>query len=140
MPRHDGRPRSEGGESGDLAPHPRRLGERDPTIGGSPGPRGVARLDWSPSGRYPRPRRFPWPAIGAYEAQVHLASLLHRVQAGERFVITRHGVPIAVLEPVRPGGREDIQRAVDGLRELRKGLRLGGLKVRGLIDEGRRGG
>lgn len=78
-------------------------------------------------------------AIGAYEAKTHLARLLERVEAGERFVITRHGVPVAVLAPVRPGGRAEADRTIAALREFRKGRRLDGLRVRDMIDEGRRG-
>jgi prevent-host-death family protein len=35
--------------------------------------------------------------IGAYEAKTHLPKLLERVEKGERFVITRHGRPVAEL-------------------------------------------
>ena len=37
--------------------------------------------------------------IGAFEAKTHLPRLLKRVQAGERFVITRHNRPVAELIP-----------------------------------------
>jgi prevent-host-death family protein len=37
--------------------------------------------------------------IGAYEAKTHLPKLLERVAEGERITITKHGVPVAVLEP-----------------------------------------
>jgi Antitoxin Phd_YefM, type II toxin-antitoxin system len=37
------------------------------------------------------------PAIGVYEAKTHLPNLLERVRKGERFVITRHGQPVAEL-------------------------------------------
>jgi hypothetical protein len=33
---------------------------------------------------------------------------------------------------------EEVKKAVDGLREFRKRLSLGGLKIRDLIEEGRR--
>ena len=39
------------------------------------------------------------PQIGAFEARTHLPRLLKRVQAGERFVITRHNRPVAELIP-----------------------------------------
>ena len=38
--------------------------------------------------------------IGAYEAKTHLPKLLERVLKGERFVITRHGKPVAELIPL----------------------------------------
>jgi prevent-host-death family protein len=42
--------------------------------------------------------------IGAYEAKTHLPKLLERVQKGERFVITKHGRPVAELRPLRARG------------------------------------
>ena len=39
------------------------------------------------------------PEIGAGETKTHLPRLLKRVQAGERFVITRHNRPVAELIP-----------------------------------------
>ena len=39
--------------------------------------------------------------IGAYEAKTHLPQLLKRVAQGEEIIITRHGVPVARLAPVR---------------------------------------
>lgn len=39
--------------------------------------------------------------VGSYEAKTHLPQLLERVSKGERFVITKHGVPVAVLQ--QPG-------------------------------------
>ena len=37
--------------------------------------------------------------VGAYEAKTHLPELLDRVARGERIIITRHGTPVAVLQP-----------------------------------------
>ena len=36
--------------------------------------------------------------VGAYEAKTHLPKLLNRVAKGEKIVITKHGVPVAVLQ------------------------------------------
>ena len=38
--------------------------------------------------------------VGVHEAKTHLSRLLRRVVAGEEFVITRGGTPIARLVPV----------------------------------------
>lgn len=38
--------------------------------------------------------------IGTLEAKTHLSTLLEKVQRGSRFVITKHGKPIAELGPV----------------------------------------
>ena len=40
--------------------------------------------------------------VGAYEAKTHLPKLLERVSKGERITITKHGVPVAVLQPFDP--------------------------------------
>jgi len=40
--------------------------------------------------------------VGAYEAKTHLSQLLDRVAQGERITISKHGIPVAVLQPVDP--------------------------------------
>jgi len=37
--------------------------------------------------------------VGAYEAKTHLPKLLERVSKGEQITITKHGVPVALLQP-----------------------------------------
>jgi prevent-host-death family protein len=77
--------------------------------------------------------------IGAFEAKNTLGSLLDRVEKGEEIVITRRGKPVARLAPVRSA--LDIEKAretVEQIKEMRKGRSLGGLKIKELIDEGRR--
>jgi prevent-host-death family protein len=74
--------------------------------------------------------------VGAYEAKTHLPALLERVARGERITITKHGKPIAHLVPA---GTTDIERrhkAIERLKEFRKG-RILGVPVRQLIEEGR---
>lgn len=75
--------------------------------------------------------------VGAYEAKTHLPELLDQVAHGEQITITRHGVPVALLVPVRPAARMNAEEAIAALREFRKGHRLGG-NVRSMIEEGRR--
>ena len=77
--------------------------------------------------------------IGAYEAKTHLPKLLERVEAGESIAITRHGHEVAHLVPV-PGkpAQIDLADAVSRWKRARKGVKLGGLKVRDLINQGRR--
>ena len=77
-------------------------------------------------------------SIGSYEAKTHLPRLLDEVAKGERITITKHGVPVAVLVPPSAVGRPDADAALARIRELRTGIRLGGLSIRELIDEGRR--
>ena len=45
--------------------------------------------------------------IGAYEAKTHLPQLLERVAAGEKFLITKHGLPVAVLQSPAPQRKSD---------------------------------
>lgn len=78
------------------------------------------------------------PDIGAFEAKTHLPRLLRRVQMGERFVITRHGRPVAELIPFRKTDSDKVQAAIDGLKAFQKTHSLGGLSVRDMIEEGRR--
>ena len=78
------------------------------------------------------------PRVGAYEAKTHLPSLLARVQRGERFVITKHGQPVAELVPVVTRSDEAVQRAIEHLERFQESHTLGGTAVRELIDEGRR--
>ncbi|MBL8570067.1 MAG: type II toxin-antitoxin system Phd/YefM family antitoxin [Phreatobacter sp.] len=76
--------------------------------------------------------------VGAFEAKNALGSLLDLVERGEEVVITRRGKPVARL--VAEHTIEDRQRArqaLEDLIEMRKGVSLGGLTVRELIDEGR---
>ncbi len=78
------------------------------------------------------------PHIGAFEAKTHLPRLLRRVQTGERFVITKHGQPIAELVPFRPTDPDKVQAAIDDLKAFQRTHSLGGLSVRDMIEAGRR--
>jgi prevent-host-death family protein len=75
--------------------------------------------------------------IGSYEAKTHLSALLERVVRGERFVITRHGKPIARLVPVGSVGPGDRREAIQQLKAAREGRTLG-IPVKKLIEQGRR--
>ncbi|MEN6451768.1 MAG: type II toxin-antitoxin system prevent-host-death family antitoxin [Thermoguttaceae bacterium] len=78
--------------------------------------------------------------IGVYEAKTHFAALLKRVEHGEQFLIRRHGTPVAILAPPTrtEAERARIRKAIDGIIELRRGLKLDGLSIREAINEGRR--
>lgn len=75
------------------------------------------------------------PEIGAYEAKTRFSELLRRVQQGERFVITKHGVPVAVLQPVSQ--KRDIEEVIQAIEEFGCKHSLGGLRIRDLVEEGR---
>ena len=76
--------------------------------------------------------------VGAYEAKTHLSQLLDRVAKGERIAILRHGVPVAILQPVDPDKRRPARETITQLKRFRSGHRLDGLSIRELIEEGRR--
>lgn len=42
-------------------------------------------------------------AVNVHEAKTHLSRLLARVEAGEEILISRSGIPVARLVPVRRG-------------------------------------
>lgn len=75
-------------------------------------------------------------AVGAYEAKTHLPRLLDDVAAGRSVVITKHGVPVARLVPAQPRAAQP-REVIDALRNARRGVNLGELSLRDLIDEGR---
>jgi prevent-host-death family protein len=76
--------------------------------------------------------------IGAFEAKNTLGALLDRVEHGEEILITRRGKPVARLVPASAGfDREKARRAAAGLLEASRGVTLGGLSIKDLIDEGR---
>lgn len=76
--------------------------------------------------------------VGAFEAKTHLPRLLERVQKGERFVITKHGHPVAELIPFRKRDPEKIRMAIDHLKAFQKTHNLSGLSVREMIEQGRK--
>ena len=76
--------------------------------------------------------------VGAYEAKTHLPKLLERVLKGERITITKHGVPVAVLQPPDSSKKVDIRSVVVELRKFRDKHSLGGTSIRDMIEEGRR--
>ena len=76
--------------------------------------------------------------IGAFQAKTHLSELLHRVQAGESISITRHGLEVArLVPPPGPSAQTDLASAAANWKRARKTVKLRGLKVRDLINQGR---
>jgi prevent-host-death family protein len=76
--------------------------------------------------------------VGAYEAKTHLPKLLERVLKGERITITKHGVPVAVLQSPEPEKTVDTKSVIAEIRKLRDKHNLDGLSIREMIIEGRR--
>jgi prevent-host-death family protein len=76
--------------------------------------------------------------VGAFEAKTHLPRLLERVKKGERFVITKHGHPVAELIPFRKRDPDKIHAAIENLKAFQKTHSLGSLSVQEMIEEGRK--
>jgi prevent-host-death family protein len=80
-------------------------------------------------------------SVGVYDAKTQLPKLLERVRRGERFLITKHGRPVAELVPARTERTPDVKQIIRQMQEWqeRKGPTLGpGLTIRELREEGRR--
>lgn len=76
--------------------------------------------------------------VGAYDAKTHLPKLLERVRKGDRITITKHGVPIAILQPVEPGKHDNVHSTIQEIRQFRRKNILDGLSISEMIKEGRR--
>lgn len=76
--------------------------------------------------------------VGAYEAKTHLPKLLDRVAKGERIVITRHGTPVAVLQPANVERQIDVAAIIKEMRCFRKARTLDGLSIKETIEHGRK--
>lgn len=77
--------------------------------------------------------------IQASEAKARLLKLLDEVEQGETITITRHGRPIARLEPEPQRRRSEIEAAIESIRLM--GRRNGKITTAELLsarDEGRR--
>ena len=76
--------------------------------------------------------------VGAFEAKNTLGTLLDRVEKGEEVVITRRGKDVARLVPAASGDRARAENTARALMEVSRGLSLGGVAIKDLINEGRR--
>ncbi|MDP2864761.1 MAG: type II toxin-antitoxin system prevent-host-death family antitoxin [Elusimicrobiota bacterium] len=73
--------------------------------------------------------------IGLFEAKQHLSEFVERARKGETFAITKRGVVVARLTAGESAeSRED---GVAAIRAIRRGVKLGALSMKDLINEGR---
>ena len=76
--------------------------------------------------------------IGAFNARNKLGALLDAVERGEEITITRRGKPIArLVPPAATFDRPRSKAAATRIRRRRKGVTLGGLVIKDLINEDR---
>jgi prevent-host-death family protein len=76
--------------------------------------------------------------IGAFEAKNRLSELLDAAENGEEIMITKHGRPVARLVPVDKFDRAKARESAEWLIQFRKKHSLRGLKIKELINEGRK--
>jgi prevent-host-death family protein len=79
--------------------------------------------------------------IGAFEAKNRFGSLLDRVEAGEKILITRHGRPVATLSPEPHIDVAKAQAAADRIRKRAQERKTGPFnweEWKAYRDEGRR--
>lgn len=76
--------------------------------------------------------------VGVYEAKTHLAQLLARIAQGEKITITRHGVPVATLQPADSEKKRPVGEVIAQLKQFRSEHRLKGISIREMAEEGRR--
>jgi prevent-host-death family protein len=76
--------------------------------------------------------------VGAFHAKTHLNALLKKASRGETIRITLRGIPIAKLVPDDDRDQVNLKEVVRDIRAARKGVTLGKISIRELINEGRR--
>lgn len=77
-------------------------------------------------------------SIGAYEAKTHLSRLLQLVARGEKVIITKHGTPVATLQPLDSARQFPAREVIEEIRAFRSKHALKGLSLKEMIEMGRR--
>jgi prevent-host-death family protein len=76
--------------------------------------------------------------VSAFEAKTRLSELLRETERGRSFVISRRGKAVArLVPPAREAHALELSRVLASFRDIRKRV-SGTLKIRKLIEEGRR--
>jgi prevent-host-death family protein len=78
---------------------------------------------------------------GAFDAKTHFSELLRTVINGEKIIITKHGVRVAMIIPFTPNeeGIDPVKDAIRALKKFRKGTTLGKkLSIRKMREQGRK--
>lgn len=74
--------------------------------------------------------------VSAYDAKTNLSKLLKRTAQGQRFVITKHGKPVAQLIPFIEGDKAAMRLTIDKVASIRAGLASQGVTLTGILEEG----
>lgn len=78
--------------------------------------------------------------LGAFEAKTHFSEILGDVIKGEKFIITKHGVEVAMIIPFTEvkEGDDQVRNSIRAIKNLRKGVTLGKkISVKKMIADGR---
>ncbi len=67
---------------------------------------------------------------GLFEAKTRLSALVAKVQRGEEIIVTKHGVPVARLLPLKNSIRSQAGQVAAKIRELRRGIALRDISLR----------
>lgn len=79
--------------------------------------------------------------FGAFKAKTHFSEILGDVMNGEKFIITKHGVQVAMIIPFiqEKESVDPVKDSIRALKKLRKGITLGkNLSIKKMIEEGRK--
>lgn len=76
---------------------------------------------------------------GVFEAKNRLSELIDKVGKGEKVTITRRGEVVArLVPPSQPERDVPVVETIAAIKKLREELRLDGISIRDLVEEGRR--
>lgn len=79
--------------------------------------------------------------FGSFEAKTHFSEILGDVINGESFVITKHGVQVAMIIPFtqKEEGVDPVKNSIRAIKKLRKEITLGKkFSIRKMREKGRK--
>jgi len=76
--------------------------------------------------------------MNAFDAKTRLSELLREAERGASYIILRHGKEVArLIPPVKEDKKMNYRELIASFREIRKRI-PGRVKIRELVEEGRR--
>lgn len=76
--------------------------------------------------------------LGAFQVKTHLSQILKEIEIKrETIAITKHGHIIAIISPA-PQKTSPVALAIESIKKNRRGVTLGKISLKKLIEEGRR--
>lgn len=70
--------------------------------------------------------------------EANFKEFIERVRAGEQFTLTYNETPLANVIPIPSRDPEKIRKSIEEMRRLSEGQSLDGLKIKDLMNEGRK--